>query len=353
MNAHPTTDISTPTAVPSGGQPLASDHSTVDTHTSYVAGELLDPDHHATDAQVATVGVERSADGHFPSDNHRHAAVGEPSTGTDQAKSDTHAARVCSGTSSSQPPTSGDTTPIMRPSDGWLELRIWAEMFHDSQQARIAAVNRAERGGVEPIIYEAYTDSLKRAEHECLLAMRRCYRRVVPEPIQSWQKAMTGIGIDRLAKILGHLGHPVWATPHHWEGTGSNRVLITDPPFERSIGQLWQYCGHGAPARKRKGMSADDLAAMGSPVLKSLLWNAATECMKCRNSPFRLVYEEARQNVADKVHTVECVRCGPSGKPAQPGDPWSAGHQHAHALRIVGKEILRDLWLVANRDAAA
>ena len=29
-----------------------------------------------------------------------------------------------------------------------------------------------------------------------------------------------------------------------------------------------------------------------------------------------------------------------------PGSPWSKGHIHAHALRIVGKELLRDMWLV-------
>ncbi len=57
-----------------------------------------------------------------------------------------------------------------------------------------------------------------------------------------------------------------------------------------------------------------------------------------------------KEAVADKTHTVECVRCGPSGKPAQPGSPWSKGHQHAHALRVVGKEILRDLWVVSMGD---
>lgn len=62
---------------------------------------------------------------------------------------------------------------------------------------------------------------------------------------------------------------------------------------------------------------------------------------------YRQFYDWARAVAADKVHAVECVRCGPSGKPAQPGTPWNPGHQHAHALRIVGKELLRDLWLAS------
>jgi hypothetical protein len=67
---------------------------------------------------------------------------------------------------------------------------------------------------------------------------------------------------------------------------------------------------------------------------------------------YRTVYEAARENAAEKVHGTDCVRCGPSGKPALAGTPWSAAHQHAHGLRIVGKEILRDMWTV-RRDAEA
>lgn len=52
----------------------------------------------------------------------------------------------------------------------------------------------------------------------------------------------------------------------------------------------------------------------------------------------------------ERVHVEVCVRCGPSGKPKQPGEPWSLKHQHMAALRKVGKAILRDLWIAA-RDA--
>lgn len=319
-------------AHPVGPQLLASDHRPLEAQRCNAAGDLLDPGQTLGATQSRPAGVEPSAD--------------------DQPSCDTHWSAVV-GTLSSQPPTNDLPRTNAAPSSGWLELRIWAEMFDDAQKQRIASVNRAERGGVDPAIYEAYIATLERAEHECLLAMRKCFRRVVPEPIKEWQKNTPGIGIDRLAKILGHLGHPVIATPHHWEGTGSNRELIADEPFARTVGQLWQYCGLGAPHRKRKGMTADELAAHGNPKLKSLLWNAANECMKCRTSPFRKVYDETREAVADKTHTAECVRCGPSGKPAQIGSAWSPGHQHAHALRIVSKEILRDLWIVAGGKVTA
>lgn len=255
------------------------------------------------------------------------------------------------GASSSNqpPPTRGTSGAIAAPSDGgWLELRIWAEMFDDILKQRIAATNRAERGGVEPAIYEPHLEMLRHAENECRKDMVRCMRRVVPPELLRWQKLTIGIGEPMFARLLGHLGHPVHALPHHWEGTGSARRLVADEPYDRTLAQLWQFCGHGAPGRPRRGMTATELAALGNPTLKMLVHLNAEMCMKQSRSPFRTVYDEAKTAAADKLHTVECVRCGPSGKPAQPGTPWSKGHIHAHALRITGKEILRELWFVAG-----
>jgi hypothetical protein len=65
--------------------------------------------------------------------------------------------------------------------------------------------------------------------------------------------------------------------------------------------------------------------------------------------PYREVYDVARAKYLDAVHAAPCKRCGPAGKPAQPGSPISAGHQHARALRIVAKEVLKDLWREAKR----
>ncbi len=63
------------------------------------------------------------------------------------------------------------------------------------------------------------------------------------------------------------------------------------------------------------------------------------------------VYLDARERLATRTHGSECKRCGPGGKPALPGSPLSKGHQYPAALRKVGKEILRDLWLAAREDA--
>ena len=238
-------------------------------------------------------------------------------------------------------------------SDDWLTLRIWAEMFHDAQEQRIASVNRAERGGVDPSIYAAYIESVKTAEKLVRRSMILAYRRTVPAAVQQWVKDTPGLGESTMARLLGHLGHPRIATPHHWEGSGSKRVLVADPPFERTIGQLWQYCGHGRPGRPQRGASAEDMAALGSPKLKMLVHLCAEATMKQKANPgrHRLLYDELRIEYMDKRHSSPCVRCGPSGKPAQVGSPWSLGHQSAAALRVVGKELLRELWIVSAREA--
>lgn len=237
----------------------------------------------------------------------------------------------------------------MTTQEQWLILRVWAEQFEDVQKARIAAVNRAERGGVDPSTFADYINELAETERICKNEMARAYRNAVPTAVREWQQASHGIGQHLLGRLLGHLGHPVDAFPHHWEGTGSNRKLIADEPYRRTVGQLWQYCGHGAPARRVRGMTADDAMAQGKPKLKMIVHLLAEACMKQQPDKFyRAVYDRAKEDVTDKVHSVECIRCGPSGNPAQPGSPWSDGHKHAHALRIVGKEILRDLWLVAG-----
>jgi hypothetical protein len=204
-------------------------------------------------------------------------------------------------------------------------------------------------------MFAKHIEAMERTEHECSLMLARCYRRVVPAAIRQWQQDTPGIGEALLARLLGHLGHPVLAMPHHWQGKGTDRQLVADVPCERTVSQLWQYCGHGDPARRiAKGMSAEDLAAIGSPRLKMLVHLNAEACMKCvgttrsRRSPYRDVYEARRLVTADRVHAAPCVRCGPSGRPAAEGSPWSAAHQHADALRIVGKEILRDLWRVSR-----
>lgn len=202
--------------------------------------------------------------------------------------------------------------------DGWIELRVWAEMLYDAQRARIACTNRIERGGIDSAYFKPQLALLAAAEHEFALSLRECYRRTVPASIRGWQRNAVGIGAPALARLLGHLGDP----------------------STRSLRQLWSYCGHGdAERRRRKGMTQDEAKALGSPLCKMIVHQLlASTCIRFegtehhRRSPYRDVYDARRIVTADR-------------------EDWTPGHQHNDALRITGKEILRDLW-IASHDAS-
>lgn len=233
----------------------------------------------------------------------------------------------------------------------YQDLRIWSEMLQDAMQARISGTNRIERGGAHPDLFAAHIAELEKAEHNCGLHLVRTYRKTVDPSVRTWQVESPGIGEHLLARLLGIIGRPCLATPYHWEGVGKHtRRLVADEPYSRSISQLWSYCGVGDPDRKRrKGQTVEEAMACGIPLAKSVLYLLATSCVKVNKGYYREVYDKARTQYADRVHKAECPACGPKGKPAKVGSNWSLSHQHAAALRKVSKEILRDLWVAANR----
>ena len=232
----------------------------------------------------------------------------------------------------------------------YLELRIWAEMLHDAQQARIAAENRSRRGGVHPDLYQIHIKNLETVEHDCALELRRSFRHTVPEALRAWQKESPGIGEHLLARLIGVVGNPYLAEPKYWragkEGE-DKRVLVAGEPFNRNVAKLWAYCGVGDPAKRRsKGSTQAEALSTGIPLAKSLLRLLAESCVKVNKGPYRELYDAMRERYAGRTHAGECRPCGPKGSPAQPGSEWSKAHQHAAALRKVSKEILKDMWVI-------
>ena len=239
----------------------------------------------------------------------------------------------------------------------YAQLRAAAELFNDVQEFRKSTANKLRLDALDTTQMEGFVAALDTAEKNAKRALLLAYREVVPAAIREWQQAQPGIGAHLLGRLLGRIGDPRIAIPLRWEGKGKgNRILVQDgEPYERTVSQLWSYCGHGDPGRKmHKGITAEELMALGDPRIKALVWNISCACLKTgvRNgeaiTPYGALYMTRRNATAERVHTTECVRCGPAGKPAQPGSPWSKAHQHNDALRIVGKEVLRDLWIVAG-----
>jgi hypothetical protein len=248
-------------------------------------------------------------------------------------------------------------------SPGWADLRTLAEMFHDAQKARIAAGQRIDRNDtVDPRVlaaFKVHLDNLNATEEGLRKALRTQYRATAPIGVQQWAASCAGIGEKLLARLLGHLGDPLVATPHAYldeapDGhecdplrckSEGGRHLVALEPFERSISQLWSYCGHGDAKRKRvKGMTADDATGLGSPTCKSLVHLMAQGCVKANgidtllDKRYGKLYYVGKERYADRVDDA--------------GKPWTDMHKHNAALRLVGKEILKDLYL-ARRDGWA
>lgn len=217
----------------------------------------------------------------------------------------------------------------------WVDLRRIGSTLDDIRNTLIRTGNRAgaaRRAGISVIHDESIVAMLDQVEHDTLLLLRRVYRKVVPTSVRNWQQETVGIGEASLARLLGYIGHPAIATPHHWEGTGADRVLVDDESYIRSVPQLWSYCGYGDSTRRRKeGMSVEEAFACGNTKAKAVLFLMATNCIKDRRSPYRLVYDDARDHYAEH-------------------EGWTPAHKHAAAMRLMCKEIVRDLWAAGLRD---
>lgn len=219
--------------------------------------------------------------------------------------------------------------------DGIEELRIATE-----NRVRALTRDEADSDGeirglglniLDPRVQRAFEmlETLKQLEHQSVLELQRSIRK---HPLYDWVKRNKGIGEKQASRLLAAIGDPYWHT-------------LEDRP--RTVSELWAYCGYrvddGVAQRRKKGTQAN-----WSATAKARAYLTAASCVKATGGHYRSVYDAARAHYTDAVHTHDCVRCGPAGKPALAGTPLSLGHQHARAVRKVAKEILKDLWIEAR-----
>ena len=188
--------------------------------------------------------------------------------------------------------------------------------------------------------------ALEDADHQATLNLGRVMRY---HPLGAFVKNSKGVGEKQAARLLAAIGDPYWNDLH-------NRP--------RKLRELYAFCGmsvvgtsaHSAPeSQLMHGAGSAPTKQRGervtwSPDARMRLWLIASKCvMVGHGGPYRAVYDEGRIKYADAIHAEECKRCGPKGKPALVGSPLSAAHQHARAIRLIAKAILRDLWAEAKR----
>lgn len=210
-------------------------------------------------------------------------------------------------------------------------IRTLGRLLDDLERLRIQNANRVgalerERGEALPHLH-AISEPLAVAEHQAELELVRAWRK---HPLAPWAKDILGVGEKTIARLISEVG---------------------DPGERPNVAKLWAYCGLGDPARKRrKGMTQDEAFALGNPNAKKRCWILGEAFVKTRSGPYRTAYDVARVRYSDRVHATACVRCGPAGKPAAPGSPWSLKHQHEAAKRYAVKQFLKDLWIASRQE---
>jgi hypothetical protein len=232
-------------------------------------------------------------------------------------------------------------------------LRVLAATLDDLERMRIMTSNRvsaAERtfGDALPHLHEAL-EPLRDAEHRAELMLRRVWRR---HPLAPWARSVPGCGEKLVARLIAVVGEPSLRPVGAWARTETGgRVWVVERYEERTAAQLAAYCGHGDPARtgRRSGMTPEEMFKQGNPDAKRAAWKLGYQFMRTPASPFRAVYLAERLRYADKLHRRNCARCGPAGRPALPGSPWSENHKHHAAIRNTTHAFLIELWRESRR----
>lgn len=249
---------------------------------------------------------------------------------------------------------SGGGGPILR--DPTLALA--ADVVDDLERVKIANQNRLrtltaqdEYGHGMSVDHPdvkrlaALVKALEDAEHQATLNLARVMRH---HPLGEWVKASKGVGEKQAARLLAAIGDPYWNDLHGrprrlrelYAFCGMNVVGTS----AHSSGDSQSWTGAGAAPTKQRGERVT-----WNPDARMRLWLIASKTvMVGHGGPYRAIYDDGRLKYADAVHAEECKRCGPKGKPAQIGSPLSAAHQHARAIRLIAKAILRDLWTAAK-----
>lgn len=317
---------------------------------------------------VASPGISSSDNGHSTHGAHTATAVVAPSSAPDQRHAEAHLDSVGDGPTS--PAAISSPTPIEQAPLVDKPLAVIAELLNDLEDLRKANVNRLEvmtrvgkdkddeeRGWALPedhpavISVRTMVEELGKVEAK---AQGNLEKTLKNSPLGPWVVAQRGLGLKTIARLLASIGDPYWNDLHG---------------RPRTVSELWAYTGYRPGLKRIKGEKVN-----WSPTAKMRLHNIIEPIKKlikapcysekdekgayiraihveggCTCSPYRVMWDKARDKYAGTLHPEDCVRCGPSGHPALAGSPRSAAHQAALADRLVKKEILKDLWREAKR----
>lgn len=190
-------------------------------------------------------------------------------------------------------------------------LLILADTLDDLERQRIATMNRLralETAKGMPDSPEArfmleLGRQLEALEHGAELELKRAMR---IHPLAPWVKRTIGVGEKQGARLLAAIG---------------------DPAERSNPAKLWAYCGlHVVDGRRPRRVRGVQCNWSNTAKMRARL--IAESCIKQAHSPYRPVYDREREKWATRDTT--------------------DGHRHNHALAVVAKAMLLDLWREAR-----
>ncbi|ATW60829.1 hypothetical protein SEA_BENTHERDUNTHAT_59 [Gordonia phage BENtherdunthat] len=369
-----------------GTQTSSRTQSTSDTHSGNGAAgpNLTDSQSRCDNQKESAIGDPTSASAILPTGTQAPFADADPSSPV-AIPHTTSTAVAPQGSPTATGGQTGHGAHTTSAPGGWLRdpvIGVLADVLDDLETVRIANANRVriltrneedsdgENRGFgltedhpEVAKLALTVKALGAAEHDAILNLQRALRK---HPLAAFQKRHKGLGEKQFARLLAAIGDPYWNDLH-------------DRP--RTVSELWAYAGFHVIRTSGSGHGSNDThhpgAAAGSNVhpdghtcrethvqtvvgvapkrqrgqqsnwsetARKRTWVIASAMPKFPGGHYESVYRAAREKYAESVHPTDCVRCGPAGKPALAGSPLSDGHKHARAIRIVAKELLKDIW---------
>lgn len=310
--------------------------SSSDTQRGSACAPTLDSIQYQTDTQCSLGAVTILAGDHQSSDTQSVLVSGSAVVGTDETIGSTIPTDLSSRLA----------YPIADPM-----LFTLAQTLQDYETLRIAEEHRLrifsmpsdvpDEDGVcrgfgyaedsdEVQVVKGLIDPLKDLEHRTVLSLQK---RMRVNPIWPYFKDVKGVGEKTLARLMACIGDP-YLRP------------LDDGSYEpRTVSQLWAYCGmHTMPnndgeiiaAKRMKGVQAN--------------WNteAKTRLFLLSQNLLRQGIRKDKDGNQYAVTEYGQLYLDRRAHTAVTHPEWNPGHGLNDALRIMGKELLKQLWQAAR-----
>lgn len=244
----------------------------------------------------------------------------------------------------------------------WSRLTVAADQLDDLEHMRKSTANRlrsltqpteipsagividkAGEGSPEAIALESQLEVLQMAEKTAVLELNRAMR---AHPLSGWVKDGMGVGTKSVARLLGAIGDPAFRYDPE-----------TGELVERTVGQLWSYCGYGdaEKQKRRKGVQSNwnTEAKMRVHIIADAAFKPRCETCVEHAAAMR---EEGEDGWSPPPVDCTCEAdgyqyrvCYEESRAADAALDIADGHKHNRALRKVKKLFLLNLWLEARR----